>query len=1338
MRKHIILSLLILFSLWELGATELSLSKRHPIKFYYKDYINLPIYDWPRTLLSFDVYFEDAIESEEELNLFNNKLKKSEPFQLSEIVREDGLIKSAKINFFAELPSGKDFDFTLFMRKATPCKIESPIRIIKGEESWLVSDGHFGVYIPYNSSVDGGVAPAPIISIQNQEHRIGNHKFYSGRKNIKKIQTSILEKGDLFVECAIKYIMDNNASYLAKIKLIQGYPFVILDEKMTNITKDDKAFVDMEWNGFNPTRRCGNWDRGKSIRNENGLPIDQPIYANWCQEDPHWTGMGWVEDVEKQMVYRLLPFGGNSTREQVPVYAFWESGENARELGVFVYDHNQWNDEQYGIWQPTSDLSVYFRYSEQKVYFKYPLSSGTRSTAITFNNITEHEPTINHFNKEIDELAKNGGADSSDEMNFRYSMFLHRHYALLNLNKVKDWVLCYSEESRHPQNIFQQNEAEAINPKTFYRQLTSSPLAYYMTGLNGFPGIHSISHRLVFSHWIKQYLSTYRQLSKQQLQTIDALFLLSAYVNTLESMNAIRTSLAGTANMAADGWAVSGQMSFLYPEHPMAKVWADFFEKTLEVYGIFYTRPDVQTYESLGGRWVESLGVYNWAFLRPTTATNVALIEYDGKNRFASEPMSKRGRWMVDMVTSPIKEHDACKRFYPPHGAHGGGRLVPCYSSVYQIADWLQNYDPIVSENLYWLGDIGPVVENKRCITDWIQVHKKQYPGVNKGTNPHLKSQKYTGHGIVLRAGVDTDEELSIHLNQVDKGPNYRWGNQGQGNSGGLYFYAKGKVYTGFENEVSGDHIQDNLDGVTNFGVMKNGSFCNIGMNELVAPLYDLDIVQMAELRSSEGKDSYAWPEYLSRSVMLVGTDYFLIYDQTGTNWRASSRFSWFINNKDSFPDIIFVGKKARHDHWSVMQTNNSKGFYRDAQGSLLTLVTHKTNSLKPANGKLTRPKLVNQESIYELVPNEVSSEHVIALKTGNSSDIIFRDGMELKYTTEKESFVGEAGVIRRMNDGTLQLALMKGTKIAADGLSIKLSTDGTAIAISNKGNECCGYFKGDGRARLTLDGVTDGVLYIDGLAQRGVDNVELPKGKHHIEYAKHPFPMPSSIAYTEYTTKGTIVHLNLHPSAKKVRIEILDNNQGKWKVVGITSASTYRLPVQSVEKVHVRAVSINGRKEAGFAQEYPIYNTGKVPHYPEGLRLHLFDGKVELSWGKVLGTQNYRVYRRKAGETEYKLVFEGLDNKYIDNPVGVVSSYPLPEINDNLKCDIKPFVLYEYVVTAVNGYGESSYSPVQNTDPSSWANWYPKAPLKFKRRTAFWMEPYVYQYMIPEVYYPY
>ena len=136
---------------------------------------------------------------------------------------------------------------------------------------------------------------------------------------------------------------------------------------------------------------------------------------------------------------------------------------------------------------------------------------------------------------------------------------------------------------------------------------------------------------------------------------------------------------------------------------------------------------------------------------------------------------------------------------------------------------------------------------------------------------------------------------------------------------------------------------------------MKNGTFCNIGMNELVAPLYDLEIAQMAEVRSAEGKDSFAWPEYVSRSILLVGTDYFLIYDQTGTNWRAFNRFSWFTRKEDEFPKIVFMDK-VRPEYWTTAGTAKSKGFYRDGVGSLLTLVTHKKESVRVLDGKLTVP----------------------------------------------------------------------------------------------------------------------------------------------------------------------------------------------------------------------------------------------------------------------------------------------------------------------------------------------------------------------------------------------
>lgn len=1332
--KYTVISIM-LWLCWTLGvyAQPLQLSVGQPaITIEKVNPLPLSLYSWPRTLISYPVAFSMDDNVENRLELIDVATGSPVAFQLSDQKYEDSRLCFARIHFFASMPSRGGFKYTLRIgnRKAN---IENPVRINRKAGSWILGTADFGVTIPVSATIDQHIAPAPILSILKGPTASGNNKLHSRHKKILSIETSVKESGALFAECLVHYHLEGGAEYLASVKVVQGYPFVIFDEEMKGIGKQDEVFVDMEWNGFHPTHKYANWDRQKDVAVADGVPIEQPLYTGYCQEDPHWTGMGWREQVDRQMVYRLLPFGGNSTREQVPVMTFWESGADARELGVFVYDHNRWDDRQYGIWQPTPDLSVYFRYTDQKLYFKYPLLTGTRSTAIAWTSIADTKSRVEAFNDRIDDIAADGGKDRSSEMVFRYTMMLHRQYALLNLDKVKNWVLEYPKGAKHPENPFPKRGKE-ISAERFYKQMMTSPMAYYMTGMNSFPGIHSISHRPLYSQWVQDYLTHYKNLSDAQRRDVEALFLMAGYVNMLEPMNAIRTSLAGTANMAADGWAVSGQMAFLFPEHPMAREWADFFEKSMEIYGIFYTRPAVKAYESEGGRWVESLGVYNWAYLRPTAHSNIALQLFDGKNRFADSLMAARARWMVDMVTPG--------RCYPPHGAHGGGRLVSRYAPVYELGNWLQHYDPLVAENLRWLGAMGEDVEEKNNDTKWVEVHKNTHQIKDTGTNPHLRSCKYTGHGIVLRAGVDSDEELSIHLNQVDKGPNYRWGHQGQGNAGGIYFYTKDKVYTGHENEAAGDHTQNNTDGVTNFGVMKNGTFRNIGMNECIAPLYDLDIAQMAEVRSAEGEDSFAWPEYLSRSILLVGTDYFLIYDETGTNWRAFNRFSWFTRKEDEFPKIVFMDK-VRPEYWTKAETGTSQGFYRDGVGSLLTLVTHKKTSVNVLDGKLTAPALLHGNDIYEFVPDKNTHDKgVLHIATDRSRDLVFRNGDPMVWHSDAATFKGEAGVIRRMNNGDLQLALFKGSEIAADGFGICLTDGaGTAVAWTRLASgECQGKFKSDGKATLALKGLEGGNLYIDGIVYKGsIAEVKLPHGIHSLEYtSQEPIPLPATIADVVYAKSGNCVYLSKPRRDVKVRMELSQDGGRTWEALGTTTQTLYTLPKLPAGKYHVRAVAVNGKKEALSAREYPVYVSKHPAHYPEGLKLKLDSNRVALTWGQVLGTEVYRVYRRKAGDRDFRKVYEGKQTSFTDDRLqGVVPAFRLPGRLDNSEADRSRIVVYEYAVTAVNRNGESEMSPPANTDPASWANWYPTTELRFKRQSAFWMEPYVPASAVPEKYYP-
>ena len=119
-------------------------------------------------------------------------------------------------------------------------------------------------------------------------------------------------------------------------------------------------------------------------------------------------------------------------------------------------------------------------------------------------------------------------------------------------------------------------------------------------------GIMNISHRMI-RPIVEQYMQVRPALTPQQKLRIDALLLLSAYINAGDDLAPSRICLSGTPNMSADGFSVPTEVAILFPDHPMGSEWRDQFQKIIQLQSTFYTRPDVPTYHSLGGRWTESL-----------------------------------------------------------------------------------------------------------------------------------------------------------------------------------------------------------------------------------------------------------------------------------------------------------------------------------------------------------------------------------------------------------------------------------------------------------------------------------------------------------------------------------------------------------------------------------------------------------------------------------------------------------------------------------------------------------------------------------------------------------
>jgi hypothetical protein len=147
---------------------------------------------------------------------------------------------------------------------------------------------------------------------------------------------------------------------------------------------------------------------------------------------------------------------------------------------------------------------------------------------------------------------------------------------------------------------------------------------------------------------------------------------------------------------------------------------------------------------------------------------------------------------------------------------------------------------------------------------------------------------------------------------------------------------------------------------------------------------------------------------------------------------------------------------------------------------------------------------------------------------------------------------------------------------------------------------------------------------------------------------------------------------------------------------------------------------------------------TDQPPAPPDGLYLHLSTNRVDASWGQNLGVGEYRLYRRKLGETDssWKLLYGGLAQSFTDrDALGVIPPNELPGPEN---AESAPSAIYEYAVAAANGNGQGPMSRPASTDPSDWRVWWPpNQPEQFKRQSAYWQPPYVPADQMPSPRYP-
>ncbi len=1270
-----------------------------------EDHIRHPLYWWPKTLLSYEIMFDDNIQ-ETELSLINKETNSQIPFQISGIESLKTGGKKASLNIMTDLPSGKKYIFLL--QEGNVAK-SNDITVDKEENYYKVTTNKFSVLIPASQTGENIAGPVSGISKDN-EKKIGKSHFNINQKGTIKLETKLISSGPLFAAFELHYTFFSGEEYKVFVTCVQDYDFVEIKEEMKGFSDKDKCSLDIEWNNFYPThRQAPNHPYGNPKADARGFERYDWEKIDLTMLNSHHGIIKSTSD-DGKIPYEVGIFGNWPAENNVTSSVFWDEKSN-QSIGVFVKDLEGWNSYKYPIWIDTQELSIKFYYKDSLLRWSYPLINGTRTSAISFY---PHQKDIDHMNaleKLTQPVSNPDGTSYKVTMGQQsYNSFLQNRHSTLDLNRVKDWCLVYSDSLPTPEIIFENNKKMTVKEfeQRFFYGHFSNELA--MSGTCQNSGYGPTSSRLFYEEYVCMMNALMPQMTKDQRERMTAIFLVHAYIAAGEEYMPMKHMLSGHPNFLSDVKSVPAFASFLFPKHPKAMEWADLFEKYLELNTQYHVRPNVKTWDAMGGRWTENIGTYFWANLRPSIRANYLMQYYlDGKNRMASENMAMEGAVILNSLSAPFNGESldfykneqgkldgmlywgistpemGPSRVFPPQGAHAVRRRSP--SGFWRFGKDLENYDPLLSENIRYVS--RPENEDSEFYSRESNSFRIMYPLETKdtGTPPMLESAKITGYGIILRTAVGTDEELSIHLGQIDNGPNYRWGIVGEGGCGTIYFYANGKSYSNNDKEDIGDRRLQDTDLSTGFGVFKDGRFKAIGRNDLSRPMYNLGLGQFAEITASK-ESKYSWPEYQSRSIMLVGSDYFLIYDDV-YNQNMASRFSWFTHSQDDFPELQNIkGGGPGYTFWDTKPdvishtAIRTKGIWFDGTGNFLTFVSHKKgfkNKATPYGCIITSPE-------------------------GNE-DYIFRNDNPVNIVENDIVFSGTSGFIRN-NPKHQEMAIFHGTKIGNNEFEIKpQNADAGLSAIFISKENIKGEFYSMQDTEVTFSWTSKPAsitFYINGVKQNNtVENnritVHFPKGKHLWNLTSGlPDLVQPQVVYTSNVKGQVRFSVNPVPGVQKYRYEYSINQGKTWEIYKEQKENSITIkPTRNEKKGYVRVYALNKENTSNPSVIYPVYFTAEKPNFPDGLKLEKENNLYILNWGKVLGCNEYRLYKR-SGNSPFKLIYKGDGNLFTDTNTGI---------------DI-----YEYAVTAINGNGESELSNPVTTDPKSWLNFVPVKEKQFRR----------------------
>lgn len=1240
--------------------------------FTLREQLKHPGYNWPTSLVRLPVRLSEQESACGRLILLDGS-GEAVPVQLANR-RPEGDAVLAEAAFLTDLPCGSEKTFRLCT--AGPSRDSAGEALPEAVKGLSATEDENGIRVEtslFTLTARRLPVSDTVFTLLQRESGVTARALLHTGKTLAGSELVLGERGPVFADMSITLRFTDGARYMLRIRAVDTFDFVELAEEMEGFTPEDPASLELVWENFAPLCRGSEyrfWEKIDEYADEEGrMPFHLKPYDSWVS----WWSTKYASFIDPQAGYGA---------------------------GIFVKNADTWSDEGYALWRSPEAPAVRFQYGpDELLRFDYPLVNGRRCTAICVYPVSREEDTDFHLKATGDGLY---GMQADSPLHYPYVQHEWFWQEFIALDKVRCWTLRWKDDRSAYPRFFPPENMPERGAELWYLGVCREParpeqvekIVYELSNsMNQLISTGPVSNREFFD-WVIAFDMAAPRMAADQFDNLRASFAFMAYALSEECYMPVRHTLSGHPNFLTDGRACGALAAALFPSHPDAARWRDQFELAMARNLKYHTRPAVEAWNAQGGRWTENLGCYVFASMNPMIKIQALLARTYGEHVLLYPNFALVARYLLDMLSAPV----GGIRTFPPAGAHSGqiwDPVVPPYT-MSLLADQLFCFDPLLAE--YWRHESSPETRENEERTVGTSLYRslagRTYAD-QAGTRPPLRSVKYTGFGYVLRANTHTPEEISVHLLQIDEGPNYRWGRAGQGGCGNLWYYARGKRYSAQRPEDVGDWDKGDVQSCSNFGVLIGHEYHSVGRNEVSEPLYDFDFAQFAQADASPE----VHPFYRSRSVMMSGGDYIVVYDAVG-DMTTHGRFAWFQKKGEPFPSVAQLKPGCSYvetdggipiDEPGRQPDGRYAGRYYEGEGDFLTLVSH-----LPVN---------RDRAMYAF-----ATEFGARVELQGRTDFIFRSGAKIRYSDDKYGFTGYAGIIRSYGAGFAQAALFRGTSVRVLGVEVTLGGAGAlpaaGVAFTVRDRRVYGKIQCSEDITLTISCAFDAggyALYLDGLRADAVPceggvTIRVPKGASTWEYTTRlPVPAKPAIERAVVSAGSVVLQWSAAAGAERYVLERSDDCGESWTAVAETKAASWRMEgLENGRRLHVRVAGVNADARGAFCWDYPVTITDQPPFKSDGLRVRPTAAGLLLTWGRQLGVSGYRLYRR-CGSGDFKMIYEGEAAAFTDTQTD-------------------PDAVCAYAVAAVNGNGEGERSNIRDNAPGGLAFWDPEPDVKFRR----------------------